>query len=348
MSKLKSFALLIFCLLILTGCSFISNIKEKLISGGKKISEKVSTSDKTSEEDLKFYNKYIEVMNKIQGQGENIYKYYKREVPPPGQINKNSYILNMSMQMECQFLGNTVKDYQRSLLDGGELSKLKASDEMQKTLESDLKNLLPVLEEYYRVSYRVAEYYFKREYVNDMSKIVPYDKDMENVYNKYKTEFDKFAADLKKYKPARIIYDPSSVSDPDEASAQTMLNVYGDILESAEGFYESIEKIEYKSDLSVPETKFNEFEKTVRESKSTVMKASFGETVKFMKYHYEDYFAPSAESFINAGKVFFGSAPKSKSEDEFNEKFNELIQSYNKMINSYNTSVETINRVRSW
>lgn len=348
MSKLKSFVLILFSLIILTGCSLISNIKEKLVSGSKKISEKVSASDKTSEEDLKFYNKYIEVMNKIQGQGENIYKYYQREVPPPGKINKNSYILNMSMQMECQFLGNTVKDLQRSLLDGGELSKLKASDKMQNTLESDLKNLLPVLEEYYKVSERVAAYYFKREYVNDMSKIIPYDEEMKNVYNKYKTEFDKFTSDLKKFKPKRIIYDPSSVSDPDEASAQTMLNVYGDILESAEGFYENIEKITYKSDLSIPEMKLKEFEKTVKESKSTVMNASFGETVKFMKYHYEDYFAPSAENFINSGTEFFASAPKLKNENEFNEKFNELIQSYNKMINSYNTSVETINRVRSW
>ena len=348
MSKLKSFVLILFSLMILTGCSLISNIKEKLVSGGKKISEKVSASDKTSEEDLKFYNKYIEVMNKVQGQGENIYKYYQREVPPPGQINKNSYILNMSMQMESQFLGNTVKDLQRSLLDGGELSKLKASDEMQNTLESDLKNLLPVLEEYFKVSYRVAEYYFKREYVNDMSKIVPYDEEMKNVYNKYKVEFDKFTSDLKKYKPKRIIYDPTSASDPDEASAQTMLNVYGDILESAEGFYENIEKITYKSDLTVPEMKFKEFEKSIKESKSTVMSATFGEQVKFMKYHYEDYFAPTAESFIEAGKVFFAGAPGSKNENDFNEKFNELIQSYNKMINSYNTSVETINRVRSW
>lgn len=348
MSKLKSLVLIILSLIILTGCSLVSNIKEKLVSGGKKISEKVSTSDKTSEEDLKFYNKYIEVMNKVQGQGENIYKYYQREVPPPGQINKNSYILNMSMQMESQFLGNTVKDLQRSLLDGGELSKLKASDEMQKTLESDLKNLLPVLEEYFKVSERVAAYYFKREYVNDMSKIVPYDEEMKNVYNKYKVEFDKFTSDLKKFKPKRIIYDPSTASDPDEASAQTMLNAYGDILESAEGFYENIEKITYKSDLTVPEMKFKEFEKSIKESKSTVMSATFGEQVKFMKYHYEDYFAPTAESFIEAGKVFFAGAPGSKNENDFNEKFNELIQSYNKMINSYNTSVETINRVRSW
>ena len=337
MSKLKSFAIIFFSLLILTGCSLISNIKEKLVSGGKKISEKVSTSDKTSEEDLKFYNKYIEVMNKIQGQGENIYKYYKSEIPPPGKVNKNSFILNMSMKMECQMLGSTVKDYQRSLLDGGELSKLKASTDMQNTLETDLKNLLPILEEYYNVSEKVAVYYFKREYVDDMSKIV-----------KYKIEFDKFTADLKKFKPQRIIYDPSSASDPDEASAQTMLNVYGDILESAEGFYESIDKIEYKSDLSIPEMKLKEFEKTIKESKTTVMSATFGETVKFMKYHYEDYFAPTAESFIEAGKVFFAGAPGSKNENDFNEKFNELIQSYNKMINSYNTSVETINRVRSW
>ncbi|MBS1518193.1 MAG: DUF3829 domain-containing protein [Bacteroidetes bacterium] len=348
MEKLKFPVLLIFSLFMLAGCSILTDIKNKIISGGKNVSVTEKSGKNSNEEDLNFYNKYIEVMNKIQERGGNVYKFYISEVPAPGSVKRNSFILNMSMKTASQMLGSTVKEYKRSLLDEGELSKLKASAEMQNTLETDLKNLLPVMEEYYNVSEIVSEYYFDRVYKNDLSKVIPYDEDMKNSYNKFKTELDKFSSDIKKFKPARIIYDPTAASDPDEASSQIMLNAYGNMLESAESFYEGFEKIEYGSDLSETKKKFEDFVKTYGESKNSVMSAEFSEKVKFMKYHFEDYFSPSAENFINDGKIFFLTAKEFKNEKEFKLKYNELLEYYNKMISSYNTSVETINRVRTW
>ncbi|MBK9332062.1 MAG: DUF3829 domain-containing protein [Ignavibacteria bacterium] len=352
MRKFKFAGILLLSFLVLTGCSMFTKLKEKLTSAKEDITQKESVKesvkDDTSKEDMNFYNKYMEVMNKVQESGEGVYKSYMSEIPKPGSVTKNSLIIPISFKMASQTLGNTAKQYERSLLDGGELSKLKASDEMQNDVEADMKNLLPVMKEFSEVSEKVSEYYFNREYKNDMSKVIPYEQEMKNAYEKYKSAFNKLSANLKKYKPKRVIHDPESASSPDEKSSLIMLNAYGDILESAEIFFDSFVNLTFFSDMSEAKAKFNEFENTFGKSRNSVVSAEFSEQYKFMKYNFEDYFAPTAEKFISEGNKFFNSEGGVKSEKEFAKGYNEMINSYNSMITSYNTNIGTINRVRSW
>ncbi|MEO8447728.1 MAG: DUF3829 domain-containing protein, partial [bacterium] len=333
--------------IVLTGCSIVNRFKEKL-SGNKETVTKEQTKELTAGSDMNFYNAYIEVMNKIQDPCESIYRDYMRDVPEPGSVTKNSLIIPVGMQLGAQSLERIIKDYRRSLLDGGELSKLKATDDMQNELEGDLKSLFPVMEEYQIVSAKVSDYYFKREYVKDLSKVKPYDEEMKSAYDRFKTEFTKFSGALKKYKPKRTIHDPESASDPDEKTSLIMLNAYGDILDAAESFYDSFEGLEYKADISESRSKLNEFERVYNESKKKVLNAEFSEKIKFMKYNFEDYFSTTSLNFIEAGKTFFESVPEVKNENAFKSKYNDVINSYNNMINSYNTSIGTINRIRQW
>lgn len=351
MSKAKFTGILFLSIIILTGCSVINKLKEKLSAekdAPKKEAIKENTKELTAGSDMKFYNAYIEVMNKVQDPCESIYRDYLRDVPDPESVNKNSLIIPVSMQVGAQTLERTIKEYKRSLLDGGELSKLKASDEMQNELEGDLKNLLPAMEEFQAVSAKVSDYYFKREYVKDMSRVKPYDEEMKNAYNRYKTEFVKFSDALKKYKPKRKIHDPESATDPDEKTSLIMLNVYGDILDAAETFYESFEGLQYKGDLTDAKSKLNEFERIYNESKKKVLSSEYSEKIKFMKYNFEDYFSTTAVNFIESGNKFFESVPDAKNESAFKSRYNDVINSYNNMINSYNTNIGTINRIRAW
>ena len=347
MSSKKFTVILFLSFFIITGCSIVNKLKEKFSSNKETVTKEL-TKEFTSEGNMNFYNAYIEVMNKIQDPCESIYRDYIRDVPDPGSVTKNSLIIPVGMQVGTQTLERTIKEYKRSLLDGGELSKLKASDDMQNEIESDLKALLPAMEDYQKVSAKVSDYYFKRDYVNDMSKVKPYDEEMKSSYSKYKSEFTKFSDALKKYKPKRKIHDPEAASDPDEKTSLIMLNAYGDILDAAESFYESFDGLEYKSDLTAAKTKLDEFEKTYNESKKKVLNAEFSEKIKFMKYNFEDYFSTTSLNFIDAGKTFFESAPDARNENAYKSKYNDVINSYNNMISSYNTSIGTINRIRAW
>ena len=352
MSGIKFLFSLIVSIGLLTGCSIVTKVKEKLSSSKEnkttKEATKEMTKDDVSGDDLNFYNRYIEVMNKIQESGENVKKYYLSDVPSPGSVTKNSLIIPVSFKLSVSTLGNTSKNYSRSLLDGGELSKLKASPDMQNELENDLKELLPAMDQYKTVSEKVSDYYSNRDYKNDLSKVKPYDEEMKSAYDNYKKAFNKFSADLKKYKPKRKIYDPSTASDPDEASSQVMLNAYGNILDAAEAFFESFENLNFKGDMIPAETMFKDFEKTFNESKNSVKNAEFSEKVKFMKYNFEDYFSTNVESFIKTGTAFFDTYPQLKNENEFRIKYNDMISKYNSMINSYNSNIGTINSIRSW
>lgn len=352
MSGIKFLLSVIISIVLLTGCSLVTKVKDKLSSSKENKTTKEATKEMTkdagSEEDLNFYNKYIKVMNEIQESGENVKKYYLSDVPSPGSITKNSLIIPVSFKLSVSTLANTVKNYSRSLLDGGELSKLKVSPDMQNELENDLKELLPAMEQYKTVSEKVSEYYSNRDYKNDLSKVKPYDEEMKSAYDNYKTAFNKFSSALKKYKPKRKIYDPSSASDPDDASSQVMLNAYGNILDAAETFFESFEELNFKGDMIQSEIKFKDLEKTFIESKSSVQNAEFSEKVKFMKYNFEDYFSTNVESFIKTGTAFFDTFPQIKNENEFRIKYNDMISKYNSMINSYNSNIGTINSVKSW
>ncbi|MEO8664920.1 MAG: DUF3829 domain-containing protein [Ignavibacteria bacterium] len=352
MQNTKFILSLIIVIMMLTSCSFVTKLKEKLSSGKKE--DVTSTEDSkedmresTSDEDMNFYNKYIEVMNKIQDAGEHVYRDYNSSIPEPSSITKNSLIIPITLSISVQTLERTIKEYKRSYFDGGPLSKLHAAGEMKNEIEADFTNLITAMEGFYPVAQKVSDYYSKYEYKKDLSHVHEYDDEMKVSYEKYKAAYDKFSGILKKYKPKRDVRDPSSISDPNERSSTVMLNAYGNILDGAENFFESFKEVEFKGDLSSAKNSLIEFEKIVIDNKRDVLNAEFTDRTKYMKYNFEDYFLKTADKFIESGKDFFEEG-STKNESEYKLKYNEVVDSYNGMINSYNTSINSINSTRSW
>ncbi|MEO6694464.1 MAG: DUF3829 domain-containing protein [Ignavibacteria bacterium] len=301
------------------------------------------TKGKGSEDDMQFYNKYIAVMNKLQDNGEKIYKDYISNIPEPSSITKNSFIISVSFQISVSFLERSIKDYKRSYYDGGELSKLNASDAMKNEIESDFKNLLTTLEEYHASALKISDYYSKGEYKNDLSKAKPYDEEIKSIYNRYKIQIRKFSDDLKKFKPERELRDPTSIKDPDERASIVMLNSYENILDAAEDFYDTFDDTGYQSDLAAVKSKFDQFKIKFEENKNTIVNSEFTERTKHLKYSFEDYFVKSVTDFTDAGQRFFENAPSARNEKIYNVLYNEVVEDYNRMIESYNSSISSIN-----
>lgn len=354
MSNTKFVVILGLMFFLFTACSLVDKIKQK-INDKKQTSEtndtwdvKEETKESTSSVDMTFYNKYIDAMNKIQDAGEEIQKSYVSSIPEPSSINKNSLIIPVGFTLAVSSMERTMKEYKRSLLDGGELSKLQAAGEMKQEIETDFRNLLSSMENYFNVSTKVSDYYSKGEFKNDLSKAVPFDNDMKSAYDKYKTDLKKFSDDLKRHKPKRKAKDPSKISDPDERAATIMLNAYGNILDAAEEFYENFDGLERNGDFTAANESFNKFKTEYAKNKNDVMTAEFSEKTKFMKYSFEDYFAKMSEKFIEAGDKFFEKAPGARNDNEFRNLYNGVIDNYNNMINSHNTSIQTLNTFRAF
>lgn len=341
----KKFGLILFLsFFILTGCSVVNKIKEKLNpQSDKKTDNWEETKEVSNVDDMAFYNKYITVMNKLQDNAEKVYKDYLSDIPDPESITKNSLIIPVSFQISVGSFERVVKEYKRSFYDGGELSKLNASVTMKGEIESDFKNLLLTMEDYYAVALKISNYYSKREYKTDMSNVKPYDEEMKNVYNKYKPLMNKLSSDLKKFKPKRVIRDPSTISNPDEKASTVMINTYENILDAAEEFYENYNGLEYKGDLTGAQKVFEDFRTKFNENKSNALNSEFTDRTRHMKYSFEDYFVKTAEDFMNAGNRFFENAPSAKNERIFGTLYNDVIDDYNRMIESYNISINSIN-----
>ncbi len=351
MQYMRFIASLFIAVLIVTSCSLTDKLKEKLSSDKDKGDTKEETKTEetkevTSASDLEFYNKYIDVSNKIQEAGDKVYKDYISDIPEPGSISKSSFILAVSLGISVDNLERTMKEYNRSFFDGGELSKLNASEDMKSEIEGNLKELLKVLESYHRTASKVADYYKKSDYKKDLSNAVPYDGELKAEYEKYKSAFDKFSGSIKKYKPKREIRDPNSISNPDERSVAVLMNSYESTLDAAEEFYGAFNGLEYKGDLSKAKEKFNSFETTFKNDKNTVLSAEFSDKTKYMKYSYEDYFVKMSNMFLDAGNKFFNTAPDAKNINDFNREYDNVVNNYNYMITAYNTNINIVNSFR--
>jgi Protein of unknown function (DUF3829) len=336
---------------IVTSCSLTDKLKEKLSSDKDKKDTKEETKtgetkEVTSASDLEFYNKYIDVSNKIQEAGDKVYKDYTSDVPEPKTITKSSFILAVSLGLSADNLERVMKEYNRSYFDGGELTRLNASAEMKNEIEGELKNLLKTLETYHKTAAKVADYYRNNEYKSDLSRAVPYDEELKAEYAKYKSAFEKFAGAIKKYRPKREQRDPNSVSNPDEKSVLVLMNSYENTLDAAEEFYSAFSGLEYKSDLSKAKEQFIAFENAFKSEKGTVLSAEFTEKTKYMKYSYEDYFVKMAARFLDAGNKFFNTAPDAKNVNEFNRTYDDVVNNYNYMITAYNTNINIVNSFR--
>jgi len=344
MFEKKFVVILLVTFFILTGCSMVDKIKEKLNQKSEKKTDSwEDTKEVTSGDDMTFYNKYIAVMNKLQENGDKVYADYISNIPEPNSITKNSMIIPVSFQISVGSLERAIKENKRSFYDGGELSKLNASSEMKQEIETDFKNLHSTMEEYYTVASKVSDYYSKREYRNDLTNVKTFDDEMQNIYDRYRPQINKLSSDLKKFKPKREIRDPNSISDPDEKSSIVMLNAYENILDAAEEFYESYNGLEYKEDLTTAQKTFEDFKIKFNENKNNVLSSVFTDRTKHMKYSFEDYFVKTVGNFMDAGNRFFENAPSVRDEKIYRTSYNDVIDDYNRMIESYNSSINSIN-----
>lgn len=349
MNSSKFIITLLLSFFVFTACSLVDKLKEKISSKKEELTEKESTKESTKEnsaENMEFYNKYIGALNKIQDAGDDVYSDYMSNIPEPSSINKNSLIIPVSFQLSVSTLERVTKEYRRSLLDKGELSKLSASGEMQDEVETSFKKLLTTLDQYYAVSSKVSEYYSKYKYKEDLSKVKPYDEEIKAEYEKYKTDIDNLSDILKKYKPKREVKDPSSIKNPNEKASTIMLNAYGNILDGAEEFYDNFKGLKMNDDVLKAKQSLDNFERIYNESKESVLNAEFTESTRFMKYTFEDYFQKTVNDFLTAGREYF--EKNITSDSDYRKKYNEVINKYNLMINSYNTNINSINMIRSF
>ncbi len=351
MSKYRFITAIIITGLLVTSCSTIDKLKEKLSSKDdgkdkKEETKKEETKEVTSGADLEFYNKYIEVSNKVQEAGEKVYKDYISDIPAPKSLSKSSFVIAVSFKLSSDNLERVYKEYNRSLLDGGELSKLNASSEMKSEIEGNFKTLLKVMEDYYNVSSKAADYYSKNEWKDDISRAQNYDDDLKAAYEKYKSAFAKFSDSVKKYKPQRKVRDIESIKNPDERSVAVLMNSYENTLDKAEEFYDVFNGLEYKGDFSKAKEKFRQFETSFKDDKNTVLSAEFSEKTKYMKYSYEDYFVKMTNMFLDAGNKFFDHAPSASDQNDFNRTYDDVVNNYNYMITAYNTNINVVNMFR--
>jgi hypothetical protein len=352
MSKLKIIVLLFAVAFALTSCSLVDKLKEKL-SSNKESNEKNEETKKedtkiSSASDLQFYNKYIDVSNKIQEAGDKVYKDFNSDIPSAASISKSSFVIAVSFKLSADNLERVIKEYKRSYFDGGELSKLNASEEMKTEVESSFKELIKVLEDYQAVASKVSDYYSKGDYKEDLSKAGGYEENMQAAYEKYKSAFSKFSDAVKKNKPKREKRDPNSVSNPDERAVLVLMNSYENTLDKAEQFYDAFNGVEYKGDYSKAKEKFREFESSFKDDKNSVLSAEFTDKTKYMKYSYEDYFVKMTNMFLDAGNKFFDHAPSAKDINDFNRTYDDVVNNYNYMITAYNTNINIVNTFQSY
>ena len=359
MHKIKYISIFLIIVLLSGSCALVSKIKEKFSSdkdSGKKEQTaddkdngkeqtKEKTIEKSSEADLAFYNKYIEVANKVSEVADGMHKEYLSGVPDPKTLRKTTLVLALTFDFKVSDMERMLKDYKRSLFDGGELSKLQSDNrEMKKEIESDFKDLLDVMESYYTTAKKVSDYYKNKEFENDISRASVYDDEMKNGYEKYKISAVKFNDAIKKYKPAKKRRDVSSISNPDEKAVAALMNTYENTLDNAESFFGNFQKIEKNSEPEVLKSQLDEFEKNFNKDKNEVESAPFTDKTKYMKYSFEDYFVKQVESFVSETRKFLTGKPKSK--DAFNTGYDNVVTYYNYMITAYNTSINTVNTFR--
>lgn len=340
--------------LLLTSCSLFNSLKEKLSKKDKEQQKedivKEDKIEKTSAEDLNFYNQYIAVVNKISEIIEQLHKSYLTDIPDPKNLRKGSFIMVVSTDIYAGNLERAVKDYKRSLFDNGELSKLNPSKkEMKSEVEGDLKELLEKLEDYNKTAKKVIEYYKNKDYETNMSAASGYDDEMKAKYNSAKESFDKFSESVKKYKPVREKRDPDKISNPDDKSVAVLMNTYENTLDGAEKFYEKFEKIEKSSGTDAISSVIDEFEKNFEMDKNKVESTEFTEKTKYMKYSFEDYFTKTVYDFIKQTRTFISKSQKGKmSDNEFNSEYDNVVNYYNYMINSYNSSIQVLNTFQTY
>lgn len=343
--KIKKFLLISISVTVLLGCSLINKVKEEL-SAEKENTEQTEKVEKTdnSAKNLEFYNKYIGVLNKLSQSAENVQKAYLQNIPDPKTIKKGSFIMAIMASTYLDFLERDYKEQYRSLHDGGELSKITASDDMQTTIEADFNELLKSINEYMKTADKVISYYTDGDYKDDLSKTVPYDDEMKDAYKKYEDALDKIMDDLDKFKPEREEKDPDDFSHPDEKSIVILENAFYNILDAADKYIDQFKKSPEKPDIPELRKRHDELEKVFNEETAKVMDAPFTDKSKYLKHNYEDYFSKMTEGLLDSSDDYMKKMEKGNLKDyEYNNAYDAVVRSYNNVINAYNTSINNLN-----
>ena len=351
MKKVKFIAVLILITIAFQGCSIIDDIKEKL--GGntdenKEVKEQTveeNTYGRPTENDLQYYNKYVEVLNKISEAVERFHKSYLSDVPDPKSVKKESMIFVIASDVYLSQVEQLVKSYKRSLFDNGELAKLKPdNDTMKREVEASFKNLLGALDAYQNQAREIVNYYKNKGYQKDLSLAVGYDERLNNSYDNYSEALENFNSTIGKFKPQRTRRDPDKIEDPDERSATVLMNAYENTVDAADSFYNEFQYIQNDSSTAGLSKMLDEFEAKFKEETKKVESTDFTDRTKFMKYNFEDYFTKTVKDFVAEARKFLKRVSTGKlSTKYFNEGYDGVMNYYNYMINAYNSSIGTLN-----
>jgi hypothetical protein len=356
MKKIKPLALLLVTVMFFTSCSLFNDLKEKF--GGskeenKEIKEQTVPEDtygRPTQNDLQFYNKYIEVLNKVSESVERFRKSYVSDVPDPKTVKKESMIFVIASDVYLGQIEQLLKSYQRSLFDNGELAKLKPdNDSMKREIESSFKNLLGALDSYQNLAREVINYYKNKGYQKDAALADGYDTRLSDEYDKYKEAFDNFNSTVKKFKPQRTRRDPDKISDPGERSVTILMNAYENTVDAADSFYNKFQSIENDSSTAELSTLLDNFEARFKDETQKVESTDFTDRTKFMKYNFEDYFTKTVNDFVTETRKFLDRVNTKKLDAKnFNTGYDNVMNYYNYMINSYNSSIGTLNTYSSY
>jgi len=348
MKNFKFITALLTLLVLLTSCSYFKSSTTKSSEESHKIEPeytKEKTLEKTSQADITFYNKYIDVSNKISETADEINKNFLTTVPDPATISKSALILVVGLDIQVNNLERILKDYRRSYYEGGELSKLASDNEAMKTeIENSFKDLLKVLETYYSVSSRVTKFYKDREYATDISKAAIFDKEMKSAYKEYDSLYVRFKDTVKKFKPQKTRKNPEDYTDKDEKAVIIVQNALENTMDMADGFFGKFESVNKNSDVDGLQADIEAFEKKFDAEKNKIQSTEFSDKSRYIKFSFEDYFTKMTQGFISEVTKFNKEVKKGKmNERDFGLSYDNVVRSYNYMINAYNSSITTVN-----
>ncbi len=346
MNNTSKFILALFiCVAFILGCSMLNKLKEEL---GEKEPEKetlkeVTTGDEGSYMDLEYYNKYIAESNDLSEALENVQNAYISNVPEPKSIKKGSMILVVMADTYLNFLDTELKDQDRSLNDGGELSKLEASEEMKETIEADYRDWMTTIRSYSETAKKVFAYYKNNDYKDDLSKAEPYDKEIQDKYKKCIDSYNKLIGDLKKFKPARDERDPDDYSNPDEKAVVILENALYKVLDQSDLYITEFKKSDIPNADELKKQQ-DDLQKVFDEEYSKVMDAPFTEKSKYLKYSFEDYFSKMTRQLLESSADFIKVLETGNTKDyKYKNAYDAVTRNYNYVIDAYNSSINSLN-----
>jgi len=348
MKNFKFITALLTLFVLVTSCSYFKSTTTKNNEDSHKIEgeqTKEKVLEKTSQADLSFYNKYIEVSNKISETADEVNKNFLTTVPDPSTLSKGSFILVVGLDIYVNNLERLIKDYRRSYYEGGELSKLVIDNEAMKTeIETSFRELLKSLEKYYSVAGRVTKFYKDKEYKDDLSKAAGFDKEMKDAYKDYDSLYARFKETVKKYKPQKNRKNPDDYTNKDEKAVVIVQNALENTMDMAENFYSKFESVNKNSNVDGLQADIEEFQRKFEAETNKIQSTEFSDKSKYIKFSFEDYFTKMTKGFIDEVNKFNKEMKKGKqNERDFGLSYDNVVRSYNYMINAYNSSITTVN-----